>query len=81
MSDLGNFRVPLPGRHLERLAAEVEALQESQREWEEVGARMPSLIEERKRALITACMTGEFDVSTASSRAGGAALAGGPKLG
>jgi hypothetical protein len=34
-----------------------------------------SLLEERKRALITACVTGEFDVSAASDRAGDAALA------
>ncbi len=39
------------------------------------------LLEERKRALITACVTGKFDVSTASSRAGDAALASWPKLG
>lgn len=34
-----------------------------------------NLLEERKRALITACVTGEFDVSAATSRAGDAALA------
>lgn len=33
------------------------------------------LLEERKRALITACVTGEFDVSAASDRAGDVALA------
>jgi type I restriction enzyme S subunit len=37
--------------------------------------RQLDLLEERKRALITACVTGEFDVSTASARAGDAALA------
>jgi type I restriction enzyme S subunit len=37
--------------------------------------RFQQLLEERKRALITACVTGEFDVSTASARAGDAALA------
>lgn len=36
--------------------------------------RMQALIDERKRALITACVAGNFDVSTASSRAGDAAL-------
>ena len=35
-----------------------------------------SLLEERKRALITGCVTGQFDVATASSRAGDAALQG-----
>ncbi len=34
------------------------------------------LLEERKRALITACVTGEIDVSSASDRAGAAALTG-----
>lgn len=38
--------------------------------------RLRDLLEERKRALITACMAGEFDVSTASARAGDSALAG-----
>jgi type I restriction enzyme S subunit len=32
------------------------------------------LLEERKRALITACVTGEFDISTASSHAADAAM-------
>lgn len=40
--------------------------------------QLQRLVEERKRALITACVTGEFDVSTASSRASDAALAGVP---
>lgn len=35
--------------------------------------RLQQLVEERKRALITACVTGEFDVSAASGRAGDAA--------
>lgn len=35
-----------------------------------------ALLEERKRALITACVTGEFDIKTASDRAGTAALEG-----
>jgi type I restriction enzyme S subunit len=42
--------------------------------------RLEQLVQERKRALITACVTGEFDVSTASTRAAGAALAGVPPL-
>ncbi len=37
--------------------------------------RQLDLLEERKRALITACVSGEFDVSAASDRAGDAALA------
>ncbi len=36
---------------------------------------LASLLHERKRALVTACVTGEFDVTTASPRAGDAALA------
>ncbi len=39
-------------------------------------ARLKGLLDERKRALITACVTGEVDVSTASSRAADAALQG-----
>jgi type I restriction enzyme S subunit len=39
-------------------------------------ATLASVIEERKRALITACVNGEFDVSTASARAGDVTLAG-----
>jgi type I restriction enzyme S subunit len=38
-------------------------------------AQTEQLVQERKRALITACVTGEFDVSTASTRAGDAAVA------
>ena len=37
--------------------------------------RQLDLLQERKRALITACVTGEFDVTTASGRARDAALA------
>ncbi len=44
-------------------------------------ASLKLLLAERKRALITACVSGEFDVRTASSRAADAALAGLPKLG
>jgi hypothetical protein len=40
----------------------------------EVG-NIVGLLPERKRVLITACVTGDFDVSTASARAGDAALA------
>ncbi len=37
-------------------------------------ARGIDLMEERKRALITACVTGEFDVSSASTRAADAVI-------
>lgn len=57
----------------DRLDAERELQQQTGREL----ARLASLLEERKRALITACVTGEFDVTAASDRAADAALAGG----
>jgi type I restriction enzyme S subunit len=70
------LRVPLPPLQEQRRA--VEAVQRIQQETRDLRAEVGKLIdllEERKRALITACVTGEFDASTASSRAGEAALA------
>jgi hypothetical protein len=46
----------------------------SVREVQEQGRLMLALLEERKRALITACVTGVLAVSAASGRAGDAAL-------
>ncbi len=76
MSDLRNFRIPLPNRPLPDLAAAVLLIQARCTALQQETSRQRQLIEERKRALITACVTGEFDVSTASARAGDAALAG-----
>lgn len=74
--DLEALRVPLPP--LQEQERAVEAVQRIQQETRELRAQVVSLVdllEERKRALITACVTGEFDVSAASDRAGDAALA------
>ncbi len=69
--ELEALRVPLPP--LQEQERAVEAVQRVQQETRELRAEVGKLIDllgERKRALITACLTGEFDVSTASSRAG-----------
>lgn len=74
--DLEALRVPLPPLHEQERA--VEAVQRVQQETRELRAEVGSLVdllEERKRALITACVTGEFDVSAASDRAGRRRLA------
>jgi type I restriction enzyme S subunit len=73
--DLEGLRVPLPPLPEQERA--VEAVQRVQQETRDLRAEVGKLIElleERKRALITACVTGEFDISTASSRAADAAL-------
>jgi type I restriction enzyme S subunit len=74
--DLEALRIPLPPLHEQDRA--VELVQRVQRETRELLAevgKLVDLLQERKRALITACVTGEFDVSTASARAGDAAVA------
>ncbi|MDP9434830.1 MAG: restriction endonuclease subunit S [Actinomycetota bacterium] len=73
--DLEGLRVPLPPLPEQERA--VEAVQRVQQETRDLRAEVGKLIElleERKRALITACVTGEFDISTASSRAADAVL-------
>ena len=61
---------------LARLAMSEAVARTSAAEWRQ----LQTLLRERERALITACVTGEFDISTASSRAGDAALAGLPTV-
>lgn len=75
MGDLRNFDVPLPAASLETLAHGVQEVQAWRHDAGTTTVRLRRLLEERKRALITACVTGEFDVSTASTRAEDAALA------
>lgn len=75
MGDLRNFHVPLPAVSLETLVDGVEEVRVWREDADTAAVRLRQLLEERKRALITACVTGEFDVSTASSRAGEAAAA------
>jgi len=70
-------RVPVPATSTveqRRLGALVEERAEGHRDAVGQLDRAERLLEERKRALITACVTGEFDVTTASSRAAEAAM-------
>jgi type I restriction enzyme S subunit len=60
------------------IVEELDRLWERSRQVVVTAARLTALLEERKRALITACVTGEFDASTASDLAAEAALAGLP---
>ncbi len=76
MGDLVRFRVvapadPTDSATLVDAVATVDAWRQAA---ENDTARFLRLLQERKRALITACVTGEFDVLTASARAGDAAL-------
>jgi len=73
MSELRNFRVALPDRSLPALAASVQDAREERRSLATRTNTLVHLLHERRKALITACVTGEFDVSTASLRARGAA--------
>ena len=75
MSDLRNFPVPLPAGSLQTLADRVDQVLAWRQEASTAAAKQRQLLEERKRALITTCVTGEFDISAASDRAGDAALA------
>jgi type I restriction enzyme S subunit len=74
MSDLRNFRVALPARSLPALAASVQDVCEERRSLAERTNDLVRVLHERKQALITACVSGEFDVNTASLRARGAPL-------
>ena len=69
MSDIYRLRLPAPALSAQRLVAEHVDLALHQRS-DLLGAlsRQGALLLERKRALITAAVTGEFDVSTASGR-------------
>lgn len=80
--DLESLRVPLPPlQEQERAVEAVQRVQQETRELRTEIGRLIDLLEERKRVLITACVTGEFDVSAASDRAGDAALAHVPPAG
>jgi type I restriction enzyme S subunit len=75
MADIARLRVPVPERSVQdALAVEGLRLSAAREEVRSVAQALVALLEERKRSLITACVTGEFDVSTASARAGDAAL-------
>lgn len=73
--DLEALRVPLPPLHeQERAVRSVQRVQQETRALRAEVGHLIDLLEERKRALISACVTGQFDVSTASDRAADAAL-------
>ncbi|WP_181801286.1 restriction endonuclease subunit S [Streptomyces shenzhenensis] len=70
MEDMSNFALPWPREEAvqAKLAAEVH---NSQAVMRELGRRLSvqtAVLEERRQALITAAVTGQFDVSTASGR-------------
>jgi type I restriction enzyme S subunit len=75
-SQVGALRIPVPSLEGQRdMIGALEASAEQRDAAMKDAERLVALLQERKRALITACVTGEFDVSTASARAGDAALA------
>ncbi len=70
-------RVPIPAvdsNEQGRLGQRVEERADGHRRALDSLAESARLLQERKWALITACVTGELDVLTASARAGDAAL-------
>lgn len=74
VDDLKDIRLPLPGAlDQERWSARLSAGDSV--EAGRAAVDVVRLLEERTRALINACVTGEFDVSAPSNRAGDAALA------
>lgn len=77
-----DLRMPSPaeGKQL-GLLRDLRAAEQQAEEAASQFEQTTGLLDERKRALITACVTGEFDVSTASRRAGDAALAEVPHAG
>ena len=78
MGDLTRFQVLAPDvlNDSARLLEAFSAVETWRHAAEDNSARLLRVLEERKRALITACVTGEFDVATASDRAADPALAG-----
>ncbi len=76
-SQVGALRIPVPSvADQQAMVSALRAATEQDQAAAEQATRIVDLLEERKRALITACVTGEFDVSTASTRAADAALQG-----
>lgn len=62
--------VPVPPIHQQKeLVEEVRQAQQRTQSLQSAGAHSVALLRERKRSLITASVTGEFDVTAASSRA------------
>jgi type I restriction enzyme S subunit len=75
--DIGSVQIPvLSGTDQSRFAAAYWGMREHASKIDQSLKQSVDLLEERRRSLITAAVTGEFDVTTASSRAAGVALSG-----
>ncbi|MFJ9628319.1 restriction endonuclease subunit S [Streptomyces sp. NPDC101175] len=70
MEDLGNFALPWPSdaQERKRLVREIARVQDSMKRLRSKLERQKSVLAERRQALITAAVTGQIDVSTASGR-------------
>ncbi|GAB2600742.1 hypothetical protein GCM10027168_37350 [Streptomyces capparidis] len=70
MEDLGNFSLTWPSDLQERkhMVREIASIQSSTRALRKKLERQKSVLAERRQALITAAVTGQIDVSTASGR-------------
>ncbi len=71
MEDLSNFTLRWPQAEAEqqRMASAVSQLQDSMQELSDHLSRQTAVLAERRQALITAAVTGQFDVTTASNGA------------
>ncbi|MZF57903.1 hypothetical protein GTX53_29420 [Streptomyces sp. SID5594] len=68
-SKIMSFPIPLPSVAIQRaLVAEVQAVMDSSQSAKRLLTGQLGLLAERRQALITAAVTGQFDVSTASGR-------------
>ncbi|MEU8496709.1 restriction endonuclease subunit S [Streptomyces lavendulae] len=68
-SKIMSFPIPLPGVATQRaLATEVQTVIDSSQSAKRLLERQLALLAERRQALITAAVTGQFDVSSASGR-------------
>jgi type I restriction enzyme S subunit len=65
MSDLSEFAIGVPNERTETILARLERLDEDRTFRLDRIDRHTRLLEERKHALITAAVTGQFDVTTA----------------
>ncbi|MEW2632474.1 restriction endonuclease subunit S [Streptomyces sp. NPDC048389] len=70
MEDLGNFSLTWPSDPQERrhMIREIDRIQSSMRSLSKKLERQKAVLTERRQALITAAVTGQIDVSTASGR-------------
>ncbi len=76
--DIGSVKIPvLSNTEQSRFEAAYWDMREQASRIDQSLQRSLDLLQERKRSLITAAVTGEFDVSSASSRAAEVALSGG----